>query len=96
MAGKKFDIGGAVKREIHEPKVITAADGGTAKVKPPKPDIDRITIYVPKAQTLALAELALEMKRRNEWRDRSALIAEAIEDFLEKHGKGTEKRQNDK
>jgi hypothetical protein len=87
--GKKLDISGAVKRETFEPKLITTPSGTQAKTTaPPKEDIARITIYFPQWQNIALLELALEMRKQGQKkRDRSALIAGAISDYLEKHGK---------
>jgi hypothetical protein len=89
MAGKRLNIGGAVQRETIEPKLVTTAAGTQAKkTAPPKEDVARITIYFPQWQNIALLELSLEMKKQGQKkRDRSALIAEAISDYLEKHGK---------
>ena len=79
---KTLDIGKAVERERHEPKLK-----GQQASKPASERKERkkVTFYLNPSDALALEELRLNFKKQGVDRDKSDLIREAIGLLLEKY-----------
>lgn len=82
MAAKKLDIGKAVEREKHEPKLKGQQDSMPVNEKVER---EKATFYLNPGDILTLEEIKLNLKKQGLNKDKSELIREAIGLLIEKY-----------
>ena len=86
MAGKKLDIGKAVERERHEPKLKGQQDSLPANEKVER---EKATFYLNPGDILSLEEVKLNLKKQGINKDKSELVREAIGLLVDKYASKT-------